>query len=308
MKLLTILLKKKPSPTYANRNVNPAQDSQPKSMKKQKEHMPLKRTPPYTSQKYLKGSMSVEASIVLPICIFFLLNLGSALELIRLHNRLQLALYEAGTKAAIYGCELKENLAVSIITDLYLQNAVISFCGEEYLKESPITGGTGGLRFLESDFFEDDVLDIKLTYEVSPLSAISGFKSFRMANRFVMHRWNGYSIPKEADEQRVVYVAQYGDVYHTDRNCSHLRIVLQAADVDDLVWLRNERGAKYTKCLLCAAGSDTRKIYLTSDGDSYHASATCSGLKRTVRAVPVEEAAGYRICERCEKRERGESN
>ena len=49
------------------------------------------------------ASMTVEASILLPLFLFFFLNLGCALEMIRLHGNLQLALWETGSKLSVYG-------------------------------------------------------------------------------------------------------------------------------------------------------------------------------------------------------------
>ena len=50
--------------------------------------------------------MTVEASIVLPLFLFFFLNLGCAIEMIRLHGNLQLALWQIGSKMAVYGYAL----------------------------------------------------------------------------------------------------------------------------------------------------------------------------------------------------------
>ena len=49
------------------------------------------------------GSMTVEAAVVLPLFLFFFLNLGSAMEMIRLHSNLQLALLQVGNRLSVYG-------------------------------------------------------------------------------------------------------------------------------------------------------------------------------------------------------------
>ena len=59
----------------------------------------------FFSEKVQAG-MTVEASIVLPLFLFFFLNLGCAIEMIRLHGNLQLALWQIGSKMAVYGYAL----------------------------------------------------------------------------------------------------------------------------------------------------------------------------------------------------------
>ena len=50
--------------------------------------------------------MTVEASIVLPLILFFFMNLASSIEMIRLHGNLQLALWETGNELIVYGYAL----------------------------------------------------------------------------------------------------------------------------------------------------------------------------------------------------------
>ena len=148
------------------------------------------------------GGMTVEATIVLPICIFFLLNLGSAVEMIRLHNHLQLALWDSGRRIALYGCEYCDKEVASLISAVYLKAVVTEYVGKEYLDNSPLENGSESLRFWESRMLESDKLDIRLTYAISPPVSLAGFRRFRMSNRYFVHLGNGSRYRNKGRRQR----------------------------------------------------------------------------------------------------------
>ena len=56
----------------------------------------LPRTP-------VKASMTVETALVLPLFCFFMIHMGSAIEMMRLHGNLEVALWDAGRQVGIYG-------------------------------------------------------------------------------------------------------------------------------------------------------------------------------------------------------------
>ena len=56
----------------------------------------------------LAGSMTVEAAVVLPVFLFFFINLSASLEMIRLYGNLEYALHGAGNEVCLYGSLLTE--------------------------------------------------------------------------------------------------------------------------------------------------------------------------------------------------------
>ena len=50
-----------------------------------------------------RGSMTVEAAVVVPLLILFVLHLGSCMEMLRLHGKLEYALWQTGRELAVYG-------------------------------------------------------------------------------------------------------------------------------------------------------------------------------------------------------------
>ena len=58
----------------------------------------------------LRGSMTVEAAVVLPCFLFFFINLSSSLEMIRLCGNLEYALHNAGNEVCLYGSLLTDEM------------------------------------------------------------------------------------------------------------------------------------------------------------------------------------------------------
>lgn len=268
------------------------------------------------------AGMTVEAAVVLPLLLFLFLNLGCAIEMIRLHGRLQLALWQTGRELSVYGYaadsgELpddgaRENawwksLGGIVLGDVYVKNKLIRLAGGEYLDRSPLAHGRDGLTLWESKIFDaGDIMDITVTYSVSPWSSLAAFPSFRMANRYYTHIWNGYELSGETEgkeeEARTVYVTAGGTVYHLYRDCTHLQLSVRPVPAGAIGEYRNENGGKYRTCDKCGTGSEGTVLYITAEGDCFHRDRDCSGLKRTVYTMKLADAAELRLCDRCGQR------
>ena len=273
-----------PSPTYQNYFLN-------RSIERLSLFAPFRRC--------ANGGMTVEAVIVLPLCLFFLINLGSAVEMIRLHNHLQLALWNTGNRIALYGCEYNGNEMASLVSAAYVRAGVTEYTGKEYLDNSPLKNGKESLRFWESEILENDRLDIKLTYATGPPVSIVRFRGFRMSNRYLVHLWNGYEIPESVEEKQRIYMAENGRVCHRDRECTYLRLTVRRICCEELPQERNQWGSRYIACEKCVMGQTPEYLFVTSEGQCFHYRRDCPGLKRTVISLTPEEAEGYPYCSRC---------
>lgn len=273
----------------------------------------------------MKASMTVEAAIAVPIFLFFFLNLMISIELIRLHGNLQLALWETGNRMTLYGSILSgadregqqmepehseergntekgeswwKELAGVVWSYTYVKSQIIEYLGKDYLEQSPLTDGTDSLQFLESHVFEDkDCFEVIVTYSVSPLCSISGFRPFRMANRYYGHLWNGYELP--GTEETYVYVTENGTVYHVDRDCTHLKLSVRPVTWQQACVERNEKGNKYVACEKCTTSDIPNAVYITNEGECYHFVRDCPGLKRTIICMPISQVKELRPCRRC---------
>ncbi|MCM1057032.1 MAG: hypothetical protein NC517_05430 [Firmicutes bacterium] len=244
--------------------------------------------------------MTVEAAVALPLCLMFLMNLGYAVEIIRLHNNLQFALWDAGSRVAMYGCGQEEDSISVLVTDFYIGNRVRDSVGEAYLDSSPLVKGSGGLQLWQTGLSDTgNELDIKLTYQVGPMSLLAGFQPFRMANRCYVRLWNGYDVTGASETVTYVYVAENGTVFHRDRSCTHLQLSVRSVGREELGDLRNQWGQRYSACEKCGKGELPNTLYVTEEGHCYHYREDCSGIKRTVTSLTLEEAAAYPPCSRC---------
>lgn len=261
----------------------------------------------------VEASMTVEAAIVLPLFLFFFLNLSCAIELMRLHSNFQFALTDIGNRMAVYGHaflekeqipeennEFLEELKDIAVSYTYIRNEIIAYLGREYLKEAPLAEGVSGIQLWESEIFNgQDCVEIIVTYEAAPLSRLVGFGSFRMFNRYYGHAWNGYQIPRREESPEQVYVAENGVVYHEDEECTHLYLSVRKVSMQEAFESRNAHGERYTPCQRCRDSTTKVWVYITEDGDKVHYEENCPGLKRTVYVLSGEQAKKYKPCNRC---------
>ena len=305
----------KPSPKQIRGDHRPDPDRQlPQTTKTvYKSTYSVKGVSLFFSRRNIKGSMTVEAAIVLPLFLFFFLNIGCAMELIRLHGNLELALCDVGNRMAVYGCAVRDEDTDSSdvlqkLTDIgvsytYVRGEMKDYVGENYLAHAPITDGADGLAFWESDVFtQQDEIELVVTYKVQPFVPIVGFRSFRMANRYYGHLWNGYRLhgeTQQTESEDTVYVTETGKVYHEQLNCSHLALAIREVGYGEAYRLRNENGEKYEPCHKCGRGIAQGTVYITMDGTGIHSNRNCPGLKRTIKTILRKDAGNYRPCRRC---------
>lgn len=260
----------------------------------------------------VRASMTVETALVLPLFCFFMIHMGSAIEMIRLHGNLEVALWDVGRQIGVYGEllhpgsneeneeeESGDRVGMVALSYSYVKNRIVNQLGEEYLEQSPLDGGVDGLQFLESNA-DDDIYEIIVTYRIGPMTEMLGFQKFRMANRYYGHLWNGYEIPGTGDSGEYVYVTEDSEVYHINRECTHLRLSVRPVEITAVP-------KEYRPCEKCMGGKkgdfavEDSIYYVCTEGEKYHSRRDCPGLKRTVYCIAKEKAEGYRECSRCGK-------
>ena len=264
---------------------------------------------------YLKGSITIETALSLPLFLFFCIQIISVINILQLHSAITAALHQEVSRLSLqaYAYEKAsidvEEFFVNMLEDNVLKEQVINRIGREYLNRSMIEGGSQGISIVplgETGLYnqhKQEEIEVVLTYRIKPIINILGFSGFSMANTCCMKAWTGYQLSQsesgEADlSEELVYITENGVVYHKSRRCSYLNLSVREASMDSLAVLRNDNGEKYYACEYCAQKAG-EQIFLTDQGKRYHSSLVCSGLKRTIYVVKLSEVGGRGACSRC---------
>ena len=242
-----------------------------------------------------RGTLSVEAALVVPLFLFFLLTLLSSLQLLSFSIRLQQVLFEEGMNLGekVYenGAPDESRAVSEILSKLQVNGRI------------PVEGGVDGLDFSGSNLSDREFVDLNVHYRAKLL-----FDPFQLFHRefcqnVLFHTWIGYENGLDGrgakTEEIYVYVTEGSQVYHRSRECTHIRLKITDVSGSDVGTLRNVYGDRYKSCRHCHAKRGDATLYVTPEGDCYHNSLSCSGLSRSVRAIPLREVGNRRPCSRC---------
>ena len=196
--------------------------------------------------------------------------------------------------------EKVRGLADGLLQKAGLQAVFHSVYEETSMDEICIRGGRAGIRLsVSSQGEEDATVKVSASYRLKIGIPFVGEYSFARQAQSMQRVFCGYVEHGDgktgADSQGVVYVAEHGSVYHTSLSCTHICRRISGSSVDRIL-----SGKKYQACDKCIhEGERPSVLYVTPYGEKYHSSLSCSGLKRTVKAIPKEETEGMRMCSRC---------
>ena len=223
-----------------------------------------------------KGTLTVEAALVVPVFLFLMIAV------------LQYA--QAMEASVCYGAALRQMSTGAI------RGRVRAATGNSRAaKDLRIEGGQ-----MAGDA---NVLELRMTYRVQNVTGVY-LPRITFLQKVCVRAWTGREGIYYADgstdtkgEGKTVYVAATGKVYHTDSHCTHLKLSIREVGAQTVGQLRNKSGEKYHACERCHAGS-AGSVYITGEGNRYHGSLSCSGLKRTVEEV-LQEDCDLRPCSKC---------
>lgn len=263
----------------------------------------------------VNASVSIEASIAIPVFLFCFLEIVSLLNYLSVYSGVLYALKTVGEPVSIYGYAYEmltdsdteislggEVISSLIFSEVYLDNAIQKQC-DSPLYENMIKGGVQGISLLGSHInTRESRISIIAHYSVEPLFAFAGTE-LSMTNRYYAKLWTGYPLGESTVSEEYVYITENGTVYHLTESCTYLRLSISNVRESDLEYLRNESGSKYSACPMCCQDKEQFDVYyITDTGERYHTTVSCSGLKRTVYCVDKKEVEGRPVCSRCNQK------
>lgn len=257
----------------------------------------------------LKGSLTLEAAMVLPLFLFVMLTVLQYGRCMETAVQFGTALSDTGKSMAAaayvteYGGDGVIGIAAGALSAAAAQHQV-------FAKTSDTACIKNANMLLSSFLEEDEMIKLMLTYQIrAPIGGI-GLPWTMFLQCAKVRAWTGRTIAGSDGEgedtaaSEYVYVTITGRVYHEDPECTHLKLSVHEVSASELGSLRNNNGGIYHICEKCGNfGSST--VYITEEGNRYHSSLSCSGLKRTVRKVTKAEAGELRCCSKCEQKKAG---
>ena len=274
-----------------------------------------------------RGSLTLEAAVVFPLYLFFFMALLSIMEMLQFSSHVQYELTHAAKEIAVYlpaktlfsegdvvsaeqeasspdGSATGRNvsgIAETVLADAYTDQLLDERIPSPYRRQM---GVSQDISLLQSKvMLGNDIVDLVATYGIEPRCNVFRIPIQELTARARTHAWTGYDRGGGAvteDGERIVYVTETGTVYHLSRSCTHLDLSIRAIPAGTQGEYRNRNGGNYHGCEICGAPQSGQEIvYITNEGDRYHSSLTCSGLKRTVYEIPISQVGDKGACSRC---------
>jgi len=278
----------------------------------------LRRNTFFTALLKAPGSLTVEASVVIPLFLIVITGFFSLFGAMVTQLKLQTGMERAGKEIAALSYvneALKKNpdkkngilqavgadLALTVISEGAVKELVKARIGD-YADELYIAGGENGVSFLGTRYSaaEQEII-ITASYKLNAFFLpVSGF---RVSQQSVRRAFTG----KEAElheEEEIVYITEYGKTYHTSLSCNYLDLSIASVSLSLVGTRRSADGKIYRECEICHEDGG-EEVYITSYGDRYHYDKNCSGLKRSIRSIPISQVGSRTLCKKCKKRDGG---
>ena len=263
------------------------------------------------------GSMTLEAALVLPLFLFFIMNILFFVEVLRFQGRLTAALQQAGDQVREYAYYTRYAVGTSeggsglpsgtsfVLTETFVRGKVNQLLGESYLKNSPLKGS---ISYLGSSVMSgNDLVELHARYRVRPFIPVIAYGTYSMEACYLGHAWVGYTpgsfqIREETaagDDTDSVYVARTGIVYHKDPLCPYLHPDMRWVPVGQLSELRANDGSIYHPCECCHPAAEGM-VLVAPDGTRYHSDPDCTAIHKEYHEETLGEAREHlRPCPRC---------
>lgn len=274
-------------------------------------------------KKKLSGSLTLEAALILPL---FLLSLFTVIMLMKLgvvHYQVQSSLAEMAEDLSVVHYVLQKESIEEVVDDIEqfldehednpitapLKDSMNIMVGglksksygvlfRKYMnKETQQELGIKGLQFHTDSSTEQEMIILKVSYEVSLPSVANILSELVLSNQVVTRGWIGAEHYKsqeqesdKGDQDEIVYIfLSSKEIYHP-ASCPKLNIKVKQMTAKEAKSL----GKK--SCSFCGGKADIQG-YVYATNKTYH-SATCYHIKPKVKSVKLSQVKDRRPC-RC---------
>lgn len=268
------------------------------------------------------GSLTLEAAIVLPLYMFFLVSILYILNILHIENVLQAAMEEAARNVNSYAYvaeqfeELSEDeqatvgshdagfvlsLAKNQVSKITIKNSFLTDRIKNIADSSYIKNGYKGIiiSFESNDLSE--FVDFNISYMISLPFLPSGIFYIPITQRCYFKPFTGTDITeKKGDYTEYVYITATGAVYHTTPYCTYInRYYDIITDRENVDWNTAEG---YHACPHCAYGQPIGPASFICPGRMvYHNRTDCAYIETSIYKIPKDQAGTMPMCSRCQK-------
>lgn len=243
----------------------------------------------------LKASMTVEATVVLPLFAGFMVFLMFYFRIMQVQIGVEQAMAYTARMTAASTQELTEEVSPGKVKLLLNKRIKKEQVPLEYVDK-----GLAGISISDSEF-DNTQICLHVKYKMTLPIGFFGKLSYQAEQEVSARKWTG-RVPEAEGKGKdaYVYVTETGEAYHKSRSCAYLDLSIHAVSASSLEDLRNKSGGRYRACSSCSkSGKKCSVYYITDYGGVYHCSITCRGLKRTVYIISLDEVGNRHACGKC---------
>ena len=242
---------------------------------------------------FFKGSYTLEAAVIIPVTAVFFLTLLFFFRVLQIQTEVQEALNYASRKTACEAAAVSSQTGLLVSAEAYFRKEL----GTYSLPEKYIRGGKHAITMAKSDL-SGSYINLQVNYYIKIPISFFEVKGVSICQKSKSHKWVGDRT--DGKQSDYVYVTKHGTVYHRSRKCHYLDLSIKSADYAQISGMRNKNEHKYSACSGCVVKNYVSgKVYVTDYGTCYHSDLACSGLKRTIYLILLEETGGKRACGKC---------
>lgn len=256
-------------------------------------------TSSWISFRRIAGSFSVEAALVFPLFLWFVITLFYFFLFINIQSEITLGMSRVCKKLGEY--QFCQEEYSNYFTENYVKESILQEIKKSRLNTCCIRDGLSGIKCILGDINKNRI-DIILKYNFHVPVPLFALAEYPVVQRSFVHSWTGFDKSETNNKQEeMVYITEDGNAYHKYHSCAYLDLNIRFVEIKNIKELRNKSGGKYLPCEKCTRNNQGHVVYITDWGDRYHTSLNCSGLKRVVYAVSISQVGHRHKCTKCWK-------